>query len=74
MIGWTEETLGETLDEKEDPKIIPTYEAHTRNSTLLVHAITEWKKNEQNIGIVGREHLDAILGHSDVNLSNYLQK
>lgn len=76
-IDWMDrrKTLGETLDEKEDPKIIPTYEAHTRNSTLLVHAITEWKNNDQNIGIVGREHLDAASwGHGDVNLSNYLRK
>ena len=34
--------LGETLDEKEDPKIVPTYEAHNRASRTLVHAITRW--------------------------------
>ena len=32
-IDWMErrKQLGETIDEKEDPKIIPTFEAHTRN-------------------------------------------
>ena len=35
-INWMDrrKLLGETLDEKEDPKIIPTYEAHARNSKL----------------------------------------
>ncbi len=67
--------LGETLDEKEDPKIIPTYEAHARNSKLLVHAISEWQNNEDNIGIVGREHLEAAQwGHGDMNLSYYLRR
>ena len=44
-IDWMDrrKQLGETLDEKEDPKIIPTYEAHTRKSKLLVHAVTEWQ-------------------------------
>ena len=74
-IDWMErrKDLGETLDEKEDPKIIPTYEAHSKNSKLLVHAITEWQSTTENIGIVGREHLDASQwGHGEVNLSNYL--
>ena len=74
-IDWMErrKQLGETLDEKEDPKIIPTYEAHARNSRLLVHAITEWQNSSENIGIVGREHLDAALwGHGEFNLTNYL--
>tara|TARA_B100000683_G_C12472236_1_gene548160 strand:- start:863 stop:1540 length:678 start_codon:yes stop_codon:yes gene_type:complete len=74
-IDWMErrKQLGETLDEKEDPKIIPTYEAHARNSRLLVHVITEWQNSSENIGIVGREHLDAALwGHGEFNLTNYL--
>ena len=67
--------LGETLDEKEDPKIIPTYEAHSRNSKLLVHAITEWNNNADCIGIIGREHLEASQwGHGNNNLTNYLRK
>ncbi len=74
-IDWMDrrKQLGETLDEKEDPKIIPTYEAHARNSRLLVHVITEWQNSSENIGIVGREHLDAALwGHGEFNLTNYL--
>ena len=76
-IDWMDrrKQLGETLDEKEDPKIIPTYEAHTRKSKLLVHAVTEWQNGVDNIGIVGREHLDASQwGHGEVNLSNYLHR
>ncbi len=67
--------LGETLDEKEDPKIIPTYEAHSRNAKLLVYAITEWNNNIDCFGIIGREHLEASLwGHGDYNLTNYLHR
>ena len=76
-IDWMDrrKQLGETLDEKEDPKIIPTYEAHSRNSKLLVHAITEWNNNPDCIGIIGREHLEASLwGHGENNLANYLRK
>ena len=76
-IDWMErrKQLGETIDEKEDPKIIPTFEAHTRNSKLLVHAITTWENTEGVIGIVGREHLEAInWGHGAYNLSNYLHQ
>ena len=76
-INWMDrrKLLGETLDEKEDPKIIPTYEAHARNSKLLVHAITQWQNEDENIGIVGREHLEAAQwGPGDYNLSNYLHR
>ena len=75
-IDWMErrKKLGETLDEKEDPKIIPTYEAHTRNASLLVHAITTWKNDPALIGIVGREHLDAAKwGHGEHNLRAILR-
>lgn len=65
--------LGETLDEAKDPKIIPTYEAHDRTSRLLAHTITRWKNDEDIVGIVGREHLDAKLwGHGDFNIDNIL--
>ena len=76
-IDWMErrKQLGETIDEKEDPKIIPTFEAHARNSKLLVHAITTWENTEGVIGIVGREHLEAVnWGHGAHNLSNYLHQ
>ena len=65
--------LGETLDEKKDPKIIPTYEAHDRTSRLLVHTITKWKQEDSIIGIVGREHMDAEKwGHGENNILNIL--
>ncbi len=74
-LDWMErrKQLGETLDEKEDPKIIPTYEAHKRNASLLVHAITTWQNDSTLIGIVGREHLDASKwGHGETNLQTIL--
>ena len=61
--------MGETLDEKKDPRIIPTFEAHDRNSRTLHHAVNV-KGYAQ---ILGREHLDAQLwGHGDWNLENLL--
>ena len=61
--------MGETLDENKDPRIIPTFEAHDRNSRKLHYAVNQ----HQHIQILGREHLDAKLwGHGDWNLSNLL--
>ena len=61
--------LGETLDESKDPRIIPTFEAHDRNSRALHHAVNQ----KIYIQILGREHLDAKLwGHGDWNLGNLL--
>ena len=66
--------LGETLDEKEDPKIVPTYEAHNRASRTLVHAITRWLGEPALVGIIGREHLPAKeWGHGPWNLEAFLQ-
>ncbi len=61
--------MGETLDEKKDPRIIPTFEAHDRNSRTLHHAV-----NLQGyVQILGREHLDAQLwGHGRWNLGSLL--
>ena len=57
--------MGETLDESKDPRIIPTFEAHDRNSRLLHHAVN----TKGFVQILGREHLDAKLwGHGDWNL------
>jgi len=65
--------LGETLDETKDAKIIPTYEAHDRTSRLLVYAMTRWNNEEEIIGIVGREHMDAKKwGHGDFNIHHIL--
>jgi hypothetical protein len=61
--------LGETLDENKDPRIIPTFEAHDRNSRTLHYAVNQ----NQYVQILGREHLDAKLwGHGDWNLGNLL--
>ena len=61
--------MGETLDEKKDPRIIPTFEAHDRNSRTLHHAVNV----KGYVQILGREHLDAQLwGHGDWNLGNLL--
>ena len=62
--------LGETLDEKEDPRIIPTFEAHDRTSRTLHQAIN----SAGFVNIVGREHLPAAdWGHEKWNLRNFLQ-
>ena len=61
--------LGETLDEKKDPKIIPTFEAHDKNSRLLHYVVTQ----TQYAQILGRDHLDSKLwGHGDWNLGYLL--
>ena len=62
--------LGETLDEKEDPRIIPTFEAHDRTSRALHHALSI---NGYAL-VVGREHLPAAdWGHGDMNLGHMLR-
>jgi hypothetical protein len=67
--------LGETLDESKDPKIVPTYEAHSRSCKSLVHTITQSVVQSNLVAIVGREHLDAEhWGHGEWNLLEYLAK
>jgi hypothetical protein len=66
--------LGETLDEKEDPKIMPTYEAHHRASRTMVYTVNRWISEDRLVGIVGREHLRAAeWGHGVWNLSEFLK-
>ena len=61
--------MGETLDESKDPRIIPTFQAHDRNSRTLHHAVNI----SGYVQILGREHLDAQLwGHGKWNLGNIL--
>ncbi len=61
--------LGETLDEKKDPRIIPTFEAHDRNSRLLHYAVNQ----TQFVQLLGRDHLESRLwGHGDWKLSHIL--
>ena len=61
--------LGETLDEKKDPRIIPTFEAHDRNSRLLHYAVNK----TGYVQILGRDHLESReWGHGDWNLANLL--
>tara|TARA_Y100000766_G_scaffold284372_1_gene302691 strand:- start:21911 stop:22591 length:681 start_codon:yes stop_codon:yes gene_type:complete len=65
--------LGETLDENEDPKIVPTFEAHDRASRALVYTITLCNSKPELLGILGREHLNAdFWGHGRWNLRQYL--
>tara|TARA_B100000902_G_C27008809_1_gene763693 strand:- start:63 stop:743 length:681 start_codon:yes stop_codon:yes gene_type:complete len=65
--------LGETLDENEDPKIVPTFEAHNRASRSLVYTITLCNSKPELLGILGREHLKAdFWGHGQWNLRQYL--
>ena len=64
------EALGETLDEREDPHIMPTFEAHDKAARKLHHAV-----NRLNcVQILGREHLDAKdWGHGNWNLEILLE-
>ena len=77
VLGWMDrrKDLGETLDEAQDPKIVPTFEAHTRAAKALVHTVN-LAKNEPDLAFVlGREHLDAEKwGFGEWNLSAYLQR
>ena len=74
-LDWMErrKELGETLDENEDPKIVPTFEAHDRSSRGLVYTITLCNSSPNLLGILGREHMKADLwGHGRWNLRQYL--
>ena len=51
--------LGETIDEKEDPRIVPTFEAHDRAAKALVHTMTRWNNEDNLVAIIGRDHLEA---------------
>ena len=65
--------LGETLDETEDAKIVPTYEAHDRATRALVYTITLCETSPTLVGVLGREHLKAAQwGHGQWNLRQYL--
>ena len=76
VLNWMErrKALGETLEESEDPKIVPTFEAHTRAAKALVHTVNRALNEDELVLVVGREHLEASRwGHSDWNLAAYLQ-
>ena len=74
-MDWMErrKELGETLDEKEDPKIVTTYESHDPATRLLIHTFSELRSNSHLVSVLGREHLKAeFWGHGDWNLKQYL--
>lgn len=60
-LDWMErrKELGETMDEKEDPRIVPTFEAHDRAAKALVHTMTRWSNEANLVAIIGRDHLEA---------------
>ncbi len=77
VMGWMERRkgLGETLDEAKDPKIVPTFEAHSRAAKALVHTVNCVANDGDLVLIIGREHLEAAKwGHGEWNLSAYLQR
>jgi hypothetical protein len=77
VMGWMDrrKALGETLDEAQDPKIVPTFDAHTRASKALVHTVNRAVTEAELALVVGREHLEAAKwGHGEWNLSAYLQR
>ena len=65
--NWMErrKALGETLDEKKDPRIISTFEAHDRAARNLHYAIAQ----PDLVHILGREHLSAAdWGHGEFRI------
>ena len=60
-MDWMErrKALGETLDEKEDARIVPTYEAHNRAAKSLVYTMNRWNSEPELAAIIGRDHLEA---------------
>ena len=63
--------LGESLDEKTDPRILSTMQAHTRLTQILHHLVQRWNNEDDLIGILGREHLSADKwGHGEWRISN----
>lgn len=60
MMAWMRhrENLGETLDERSDPRIIPTAEAHDRAVRALHRLLSE--HGPTTTLLVGREHLSAV--------------
>jgi hypothetical protein len=76
VMDWMErrKALGETLDEALDPKIVPTFEAHSRAAKSLVHTVNRAVNEDDLELIIGREHLEATKwGHDEWNLSAFLQ-
>ena len=74
-LDWMErrKDLGETMDEKEDPRIVPTFEAHDRAAKALVHTMKRWKNEDDLVAIIGRDHLEARKwGTATWNLSTIL--
>ena len=60
VMDWMQrrEKLGESLDEKSDPHILPTMEAHQRNAEGLFHVLQMAKKEGISL-LLGREHMTA---------------
>ncbi|MEC8341127.1 MAG: hypothetical protein VXZ80_05725, partial [Candidatus Thermoplasmatota archaeon] len=75
VMDWMDrrKALGETLEEAEDPKIVPTFEAHTRAAKALVHTVNRAANEDDLELVVGREHLEAAKwGHGKWNLTAFL--
>lgn len=60
-MNWMErrKALGETLNENEDARIVPTYEAHNRAAKCLVYTMNRWNSEPELTAIIGRDHLEA---------------
>ena len=75
VLNWMarRKALGESIDEKDDPKIVPTFQAHNRASKALVYAVNRAADDSDLEWILGREHLEATKwGYGDWNLASYL--
>ena len=76
VLDWMQrrKDLDESLDEKSDPRILPTMQAHTRLSESLHHVVQRWNSEEDVVGILGREHLSADKwGHGGWGLTSIIK-
>ena len=76
VLDWMQrrKDLDESLDEKSDPRILPTMQAHTRLSEGLHHVVQRWNSEEDVVGILGREHLSADKwGHGGWGLTSIIK-
>ena len=67
------EELGETLDEKQDPRIIPTMASHKKLTNSFHYLLNTCRENPSLEIIVGRDHLEkSKWGHGNWNIGEII--
>lgn len=49
--------IGETLDEKSDPRILSTMQSHMKYSSQLHHLVSKWRSSEDYSILLGGDHI-----------------